>query len=212
MRIRPYRIDVDQGTLGDLQGRLARTRFGDEPEGAGWEYGTSLSYLRELVEYWAAEFDWRAQEQRLNGLPHFEADLGGLGIHFVHQAGNEAGALPVLLLHGWPTGFPEMTRLAPLLNDCFAVIVPSLPGYCFSGTPRAPGYGYRRAAQDLHRIVTEGLGYRRYGIHSTGAGAFVAGWMALEHPDAVAGLHTHDPVLMPAPDLDDPASPRLPPS
>jgi pimeloyl-ACP methyl ester carboxylesterase len=207
VRIQPYRIDVDQETLGDLRRRLARTRFADEPEGAGWDYGTSLSYLRELVDYWAADFDWRCQEQLLNALPHFWAEVGDLGIHFVHQGGLGAEALPILLLHGWPTGFPEMTRLVPLLNDSFALIVPSLPGYSFSGAPRRPGYGYRRAAEDLHRILTEGLGYRRYGIHSTGAGAFVAGWMALDHPDAVAGLHTHDPVLMPAPDLEDPASP-----
>ena len=207
MRIHPYRIDVDQGTLDDLQNRLVRTRFGDEPAGAGWDYGTSLSYLRELVEYWRTGFDWRRQEQVLNGLPHFCADLDGRALHFVHAEGEQEGVLPILLLHGWPTGFPEMTRLVPLLQDSFAVVVPSLPGYSFSGSPPKPGYGYRRAAEDLHRVLTEGLGYRRYGIHSTGAGAFVAGWMALEHPDAVAGLHTHDPVLMPAPNMEDPASP-----
>jgi pimeloyl-ACP methyl ester carboxylesterase len=210
VQIQPYRIDLDPEILRDLRARLARTRFGDEPEGAGWEYGTSLSYLRQLVEYWADEFDWPAQEAVLNEFPHFQADVGGFAIHFVHQAVDQVGALPVVLLHGWPTGFPEMTRLAPLLNDSFTVIVPSLPGYSFSGSSRWPGYGYRRAAEDLHRIVTEGLGYHRYGIHSTGAGAFVAGWMALTHPDAVAGLHTHDPVLMPAPDLKDPASPATP--
>jgi pimeloyl-ACP methyl ester carboxylesterase len=210
VRIQPYRIEVDQETLDDLQDRLAMTRFADEPVGAGWDYGTSLSYLGELVGYWAAEFDWRRQEQLLNALSHFRAEVGDVGIHFAHQAHPGAETLPILLLHGWPTGFPEMTRLIPLLNDGFALIVPSLPGYSFSGAPSRPGYGYRRAAEDLHRIVTEGLGYRRYGIHSTGAGAFVAGWMALDYPDAVAGLHTHDPVLMPAPNLQDPATPLTP--
>jgi pimeloyl-ACP methyl ester carboxylesterase len=206
VRIQPYRIEVGEETLDDLNERLARTRFGDEPDGAGWDYGTSLSYLQELVEYWRRHFDWRRQEGLLNCLPHFRAEVDGLGIHFVHQAGEGAGGLPIVLLHGWPTGFPEMTRLAPLLSNTFPVVVPSLPGYSFSDAPRQPGYGYRRAGEDLHQIVTEGLGYRRYGIHSTGAGAFVAGWMALEHPDAVAGLHTHDPVLMPAPDMQDPTA------
>ena len=87
-----------------------------------------------------------------------------------------------MLLHGWPTGFPEMTKLIPLLGDTFHVVVPSLPGYSFSDDARRPGYGYRRAAEDLHRILTDALGYRRYGLHSTGAGAFVAGWMALSTP------------------------------
>jgi pimeloyl-ACP methyl ester carboxylesterase len=196
--VRPYQVAIDQAILDDLKARLARSRLGDEPEGAGWDYGTSLSYLREVVDYWATAFDWRRQEQRLNELHHFQASVEGLDVHFAHHTAPVAGALPVLLLHGWPTGFPEMTRLLRRLDSTFDVIVPSLPGYSFSGAPR-PGYGYRRAAEDLHRILTGPLGYQRYGVHSSGAGAFVAGWLALDHPGEVVGVHTHDPALMPPP-------------
>lgn len=214
MRITPYRVHVGEATLDDLRVRLRRTRFGDEPDGAGWDYGTSLVYLRELVDYWAGSFDWRLQEDTLNRLHHFRADVDGLGVHFARSTGTGDHPLPILLIHGWPTGFPEMTRLAPLLSggpadDPFDVIVPSLPGYSFSDAPRRPGYGYRRAAEDLHRVLVEGLGLPRFGIHSTGAGAFVAGWLALDHPESVVGLHTHDPALMPPPDFG-PGSP--PPS
>jgi pimeloyl-ACP methyl ester carboxylesterase len=206
-QIRPYRIEVDQAVLDDLDDRLARTRLGDEPEGAGWDYGTSLSYLRELIDYWVTAFDWRRQEHGLNQLRQFQVSAGGLDIHFAHHTAPVSGALPLLLLHGWPTGFPEMTRLMLLLDGTFDVIVPSLPGYSFSGVPRGPGYGYRRAAQDLHSLVTGALGYQRYGVHSTGAGAFVAGWLALEYPAAVVGLHTHDPALMPPASFDPPGPP-----
>lgn len=212
MRITPYRIDVDQAILDDLRERLRRTRFGDEPEGAGWDYGTSLTFLRELVEYWAGPFDWRRQEEILNRLDHFRADVDGLRLHFARSTGGGARPLPVVLIHGWPTGFPEMTRLIPLLSEgpegeAFDVIVPSLPGYSFSDAPRRPGYGYRRAAEDLYRVLAEGLGLRRFGLHSTGAGAFVAGWIALDHPEQVAGFHTHDPALMPPPDFGPDAPP-----
>lgn len=193
--------------LDDLDRRLAATRFGDEPEGAGWEYGTSAAYLRELVDYWRTGFDWRAQEAALNRLDHRLAAADGLEVHFAHHRSSQPGGLPLLLLHGWPTGFPEMTRLVPLLAETFDVVVPSMPGYSFSDPPRRPGYGYRRAADDLHRIMTAGLGYQRYGVHTTGAGAFVGGWLALDHPEAVVGLHTHDPALMPPPSFNPPAPP-----
>jgi pimeloyl-ACP methyl ester carboxylesterase len=204
--ITPWRIEIEQAVLDDLVERLARSRLGDEPDGVGWDYGTSLPYLEELVRYWITGFDWRRWEEALNALHHFHARVDGLEIHFAHHVAPAAGSLPLLLIHGWPTGFPEMTRLVPLLEADFDIIVPSLPGYSFSGAPR-PGYGYHRAAQDLHRVLTGGLGYRRFGVHSTGAGAFVAGWLALEYPEAVAGLHTHDPVLMPPPSFESPAPP-----
>ncbi len=220
MRVVPYRVEVADTVLRDLRDRLARTRFGDEPAEAGWAYGTSLHYLRELVAYWRSEFDWRNEERSLNELPHHRADVDGLGIHFVHQPGAGPAPLPMVLVHGWPTGFPEMVKLIPLLSDpahhggsdadAFDVIVPSLPGYSFSDAPSAPGYGYRRAAEDLRRVVVEGLGHRRYGLHATGAGAYVTGWMALDHPDEVVGLHTHDPVLMPPPVFDPPEPPPSP--
>ena len=104
--IRPYRIDVDPAVIADLRDRLARARLADEPDGASWDYGVNGGYLRELVAYWRDDFDWAQQQRRLNDLPHFVADVDGLTIHFVHQPSAAPDALPVLLVHGWPTGFP----------------------------------------------------------------------------------------------------------
>jgi pimeloyl-ACP methyl ester carboxylesterase len=217
VRIEPFRVDVDQTVLDDLQGRLARTRLADEPPGAGWDYGTSSSYLRELVHYWQTDFDWRAQEALLNQLPQFHAEVNGARIHFAHLRGDGPRPLPILLVHGWPSGYLEMSKLARLLSDpgahggdpadAFDVIVPSLPGFGFSGPPPTRGWGYAKSAEVVHQLVVDGLGYRRYGLHSTGAGAYVNGWIALMNPWAIVGYHTHDPVLMPAPSFDPPASP-----
>lgn len=213
----PFRVEVSDEDLDDLRLRLTRTRWTDEPDGAEWDYGTPVGYLRELVSYWLGEFDWRAQEERLNELDHARAVVDGVGVHFVHREGVGPAPLPLLLVHGWPTGFPEMTRLIPLLADpaahgadaadAFHVVVPSLPGYSFSDAPPVRGYGYRRAAGALQRILTEALGYRRYGLHGTGAGAYVNGWLALEHPGEVVGTHTHDPTLFPTVSFEAPLPP-----
>ena len=212
----PFRIDVDQAVLDDLHDRLARTRLADEPDGAGWEYGTNGVYLAELVEYWREKFDWRKQEEKLNVLPHFLADIDGVRMHFAHQPGVGPDPLPIVLVHGWPSGFMEMTKLIALLSDpgshggdpddAFHVVVPSLPGYGFSG-PQPRGFGYAKSGAALHRVMTEALGYARYGLHGTGAGAFVNGPLTFDHPEAVVGYHTHDPALMPRPSFDPPAPP-----
>ena len=207
--IRPYRIDVDPAVVADLRDRLARARLADEPEGAGWEYGVNAGYLRELVAYWRDDFDWDEQQRRLNELPHFVADIDGLTIHFVHQRSEAPDALPVLLVHGWPTGFPEMTKLFARLTD-FDVVVPTLPGFGFSPPARERGVGYARVAAALHRLLTEGLGYDRFGLHGTGLGAYVNGWITYDHPDAVVGFHTHDPALVPLPSFEPPEPPMTP--
>src|SRR5204863_3630368 len=102
MHVEPFRIAVPDAVLADLRERLARTRFPDEIPGSGWNYGTNLAYLRELVAYWRERYDWRAAEQRLNALPQFRARVGGLGIHFIHVRGPGPAALPVGITHGWP--------------------------------------------------------------------------------------------------------------
>ena len=216
MQLEPFLIDVGEPVLEDLQRRLALTRLADEPEGAGWDYGTSAACLRELVEHWRTAFDWREQERRLNALPQFRAVVDGVRVHFAHQPGRGPDPLPIVLVHGWPSGFPEMTKLVPLLADpaahggdaadAFHVVVPSLPGFGFSG-PQRRGVGYAAAGAALYRIMTEGLGYDRFAVHGTGAGVYPLGWIAFEHPEAVVGYHTHDPALMPIASFEPPAPP-----
>lgn len=215
LRIEPYRIDVDPAVIDDLKSRLARTRLAEEPPGAGWDYGTSARFLAELVDHWRDRFDWFAQQERLNAMPNHLVEVPGARMHLVHERGKGDRPLPIVLAHGWPSGYLEMTKLVPLLADpgaagadpadAFDVIVPSFPGFGFSGPPLERGFGYARTAEALHRVMTEVLGYERYAVHGTGAGVYVVGRMALEHPANVAGFHTHDPALMPVASFEPPA-------
>ena len=140
MEARPFVIDVPQATLDDLRERLGRTRWPDEVEGAGWDYGTSLAYLRDVVEYWRTRFDWRREERAMNALPHFRADVDGLGIHFIHARGRGPAPLPLLVTHGWPSSFVEMLPLIPLLADpAPTAAIPRMPSMW--SCPRCPASG-----------------------------------------------------------------------
>ena len=170
-----YELKVSDEALNDLHERLGRTRWPDDVEGSGWEYGVDLTYLRELIRYWREEFDWRAREEQLNRLPNRRATIDGHGIHFLHMRGGEQ-AIPLLLLHGWPATFVQMTRIAPQLtggSPSFDVVVPSLPGYGFSDRPIVRGMSAARVAGLLDRLM-EGLGYERYAVRASDIGAGVA--------------------------------------
>src|ERR1700687_3108392 len=156
MSIQSFKIAIPQATLDDLRERLAHTRWADEVEGAGWDYGTNLGYLKQLVDYWQHTYDWRAQEAKLNQFNHFRAEIDGLGIHFIHERGKGSNPLPIILTHGWPDSFYRMVKLIPLLtdpasyggdsHDAFDVIVPSMPGFGFSDRPTVPGMTSTRTA------------------------------------------------------------------
>lgn len=206
MELEPYVVDVAQAGLDDLRERLARTRWPDEVAGAGWDYGASLAYMRELVEYWRTGFDWRAAERAMNAVPHFRARVDGLGIHLIHQRGRGPAPMPLLITHGWPSSFVEMLALIPLLADpgahggdpadAFDVIVPSVPGFGFSDRP---GRGMTRSrVAGLWAALMEGLGYPRYAAHGNDIGAVISGWLAADHPDRLIALHTLMPNFPPA--------------
>jgi pimeloyl-ACP methyl ester carboxylesterase len=179
--------------------RLARTRFPDEIQGADWDYGTNLEYLKELIAYWQTEFDWRDQEEAINKFSHFRGDIDGLNIHFIHQPGKGKNPMPLLLLHGWPYSFLQMLKIIPLLNssqknandaaDSFTVIVPSLPGYGFSDRPVKKGMSVAAISDLLIKLMREDLGYKRFAIRATDIGVGVANELALSYPDSVIGLH-----------------------
>jgi pimeloyl-ACP methyl ester carboxylesterase len=198
MKVDRFRIAIPDAALEDLRARLARTRWPDEVNDDAWSYGMSLPVLRRLVEYWADRFDWRAQEAALNRLPQFRAEIDGLPIHFVHARGVGPKPFPLVLTHGWPGSFIEMRRILPMLTDpvshggnaedAFDVIVPSLPGYGFSGRPTRAGMSPFAIAR-IWGALMAGLGYRRYGLQGGDWGAAVSLGAALAFPDAVAGLH-----------------------
>ncbi|GHO56365.1 epoxide hydrolase family protein [Ktedonobacter robiniae] len=172
MSIQAFTIAIPQGTLDDLLVRLSQTRWPDQVEGASWEYGTNLDYLKELADYWQHEFDWRAQETRLNQFAQFRADIDGLGIHFIHERGKGPNPLPIILTHGWPSSFFEMLKIIPLLTDparyggdpadAFDVVVPSLPGFGFSDRPRERGWQLPKTAELWARLMRNELGYQRF--------------------------------------------------
>ena len=216
MDVQSFKVDVAEAVLQDLQSRLERTRWPDEVEDAGWEYGVPLGYLKEVVAYWRDSFDWRAQEARLNMVHHYRAHVRTFGIHFVHEPGKGPNPLPLLITHGWPSSFVEMLDLLPLLTDpashggspmdAFDVVVPSLPGYGFSDRPArcgTPGPWH-----ELWAALMEGLGYERYGMHAGDVGASVSSKVALAYPDRIVGYHTPEPQIMPGPYLG-PGAPPL---
>jgi epoxide hydrolase len=197
--VRPFRIETTDETLADLRHRLERTRWPGEVADSGWTYGTNLAYLRELVAYWRDRYDWRAHEAKLNELPQFIAPVDGLDIHFVHVRGVGPKPLPLLISHGWPGSFVEMTEvIGPLTDpgahggdpaDAFDVVVPSLPGYGFSAPATTPGMTPKRIADLFDGLMTRVLGYGRYGAQGGDWGSVITGSLARFHPERLAGIH-----------------------
>ena len=197
---RPYVIRVDDATLDDLRRRIRRTRWPAALSGAGWSVGTDVDYLRELAEYWVDRYDWRAHERALNErMPGWFASVGGRTVHFTRCDGHGPAPLPLVLLHGWPGSFFEMTKIAPALADpaahggdpldAFDVIVPSLPGHGFSDAPATAGFGADECADVVHELMTRVLGFEGYLAQGGDRGAFVSAGLGHRHHDAVLGIH-----------------------
>lgn len=201
MHVQPFTINVPQATLDDLQERLAETRWADEVEGVGWDYGTNHSYLKSLVDYWHNRFDWRAQEAKLNQFAQFRAEIDGVGIHFIHERGKGPNPTPILLTHGWPDSFYRMVKIIPMLTDparyggdpahSFDVIVPSIPGFGFSDRPRGRGMNTEKIA-DLWAKLMAGLGYEQFAAAGGDMGSEVTMYLAHRHPDKLIGIHLTD--------------------
>ena len=195
----PYKIHVSDETLRDLKARLRQTRFTDQIPGSGWDYGTDTQYLKELVAYWAKDFDWRAQEKKLNAFHNYRANIDGLRIHFIHERGKGPHPIPVLMMHGWPSSFVQFQKIIPLLTDpaahgapnapSFDVVVVSLPGFGFSDIPQERGFAIRAIAESMTTLMTETLGYQRFALRGSDIGGSVVQQLALAHPDLVIGAH-----------------------
>jgi epoxide hydrolase len=199
-KVQPFRIDIPDAALDDLRDRLARTRWPDELPGAGWAYGVPLGYLRELAEYWRAGYDWRAQEARLNQFPQFITTIDGARVHFLHVRSPEPQALPVVITHGWPGSVAEfLDVIGPLTDpgahggdpaDAFHLVIPSIPGYGFSGPTDGTGWTTARVAKAWAELMRR-LGYQRYGAQGGDWGAFVSPEVGRADPDHVVGVHVN---------------------
>jgi len=197
----PYTIQVPNAVLKDLRTRLKNTRWPDQLAGTGWDYGTDTKYLRELVTYWANDYDWRATEKRLNALDHYRVNIDGLRIHYIYQKGSKPDSIPLLMMHGWPSSFVQFMKILPLLTDpaahgapdapSFDVVIVSLPGYGFSDIPQQPGgLGTRATAERMTKLMSDVLGYQRFAVRGSDVGGSVLQQMGLAHPEKLIGAHT----------------------
>ena len=201
-----FEIEIPQQELDALKRRLQETRWADDFENDDWYYGMPAGYLHELVQYWIDGFDWRAQEASMNRFTHKRIVLDDVPIHFIHQPGRGKRVVPLILSHGWPWSFWDFEQVIEPLSDpaahgldddiAFDVVVPSLPGFGFSSPLRRTGIGPQATADLWHRVMTEELGYDRYGAHGGDWGAFVTANLAHAYADRLIGAHLSLPALL----------------
>ena len=209
--IRPFRVQIPQADLDDLNARLAATRWPDELPGVGWSYGTPVSYLKDLAEYWRTSYDWREHEARLNEFPQFTTTIDGQNIHFLHVRSPEPNALPLILTHGWPGSIVEfMDIIGPLTDprahggdpaDAFHVIAPSMPGFGFSGPTRETGWDTSRIARAWVELMRR-LGYERYGAQGGDTGSVISPLLGRFDAEHVVGVHVNGSLGFPSGDPD----------
>ncbi|MEU4397196.1 epoxide hydrolase family protein [Micromonospora orduensis] len=207
--MRPFRIEFPQSDLDDLKRRIDSTRWPDEIPGVGWDRGVPLGYLKELAGYWRNEFNWRAVEARLNEFPQYLTEIDGTTVHFMHIRSPEAGALPLILTHGWPGTVAEfLDVIGPLTDpaahggdpaDAFHLVIPSIPGFAFSGPTGQVGWDTDRVARAWMELMRR-LGYDRYAVQGGDWGSPISLRLGLADPAHVAGVHLNMCVTFPPPD------------
>jgi len=205
--IRPFQVDVPEQELTDLRRRIVATRWPEKETVADESQGVPLETIQELARYWATDYDWRRCEETLNALPQYVTEIDGLDIHFVHVRSAHEGALPLLVNHGWPGSILEQLKIiAPLTNptahggsaaDAFHLVIPSMPGYGFSGKPTGTGWGPERMGAAWAELMRR-LGYTRYVAQGGDWGAFVVDQMGLQAPEGLLAIHTNMPATVPA--------------
>jgi pimeloyl-ACP methyl ester carboxylesterase len=205
--IRPFHVDVPEEALAEMRRRIAATVWPERETVPDSSQGVPLATMQKLARYWATDYDWRPCEARLNALPQFITEIDGLDIHFLHVRSQHEEALPLVINHGWPGSVIEQLKLIdPLVNptahgasaaDAFHVVIPSMPGYGFSGKPTSPGWGPERMGRAWAELMQR-LGYTRYVAQGGDWGAFVVDQMGLQAPAGLLGIHTNMPATVPA--------------
>lgn len=211
--MQPFTIAVPDDVIADLHRRLDHTRWPDQAPGDPWSFGIPVTEVQAAVEHWRHRYDWRAREAAMNAWPQFLTEAEGETVHFLHARSPHDDATPLLLTHGWPGSFVEfLDVIGPLTDpeahggsaaDAFHVVVPSMPGYGFSGPTRTVGLDSRRVAAALADVMSQ-LGYERFVAQGGDWGAVVTRWLGIDHPDRLVGLHVNMLFAFPAKDDPDP--------
>ena len=205
--IRPFQVNVPEAELIELRRRINATRWPERETVTDSSQGVQLATMQELARYWATDYDWRKVEAKLNALPQFITEIDGLDIHFIHVRSQHENALPLIVTHGWPGSIIEQLKIIdPLTNptahgasasDAFHVVIPSMPGYGFSGKPTSTGWGPERMGRAWAELMKR-LGYTRYVAQGGDWGAFVVDQMGLQAPAGLLAIHTNMPATVPA--------------
>jgi pimeloyl-ACP methyl ester carboxylesterase len=205
---RPFRVDVPQATIDRILNRVREARFPDRLEAPDWRYGANWDYMKALAEYWTTQFDWRKAEANLNRYPQFLARVGDFDVHFYHVKGRGPKPMPLVLTHGWPGSvFEFLEAIGPLTDpasfggspeDAFDVVVPSVPGFGFSSKPKGKPIGLHTTATLWNQLMTEVLGYPKYGSQGGDVGGGITNQLAHQFPDSLIGIHFNG-VAVPAP-------------
>jgi pimeloyl-ACP methyl ester carboxylesterase len=205
--VRPFHVDISDEALNDLRRRIAGTQWPEKETVPDDSQGVPLATMQKLARYWATEYDWRRCEEKLNALPQFITEIDGLDIHFIHVRSQHGDALPLVVNHGWPGSIIEQLKIIDRLtdptahgaraSDAFDVVIPSMPGYGFSGKPTSTGWGPERMGRAWAELMKR-LGYSRYVAQGGDWGAFVVDQMGLQAPEGLLAIHTNMPATVPA--------------
>ena len=208
MTIREFKVSVDESKIDDLYKRIDLTRWPDEVNDEIWTLGTKKSFLKDAVQYWRNDFDWKIHEKQINDFGSYKFKTkDDLEIHFIHSKSDSENSIPIIITHGWPGSIQEFFKIIPLLNKdknglSFDVVCPSMPGYGFSDKPSQKGYDSKKIAEINHELMTA-LGYKKYLVQGGDWGSTVSKWSAELFPNEVLGLHLNLVIAFP-PEKDDP--------
>ena len=196
--IKSFKVEISNEILQNINSKVKNYQWHEMPDDGGWDYGTNLDYMKEFAEYWSSKFDWKKTEEKINKFRNFKTNIDGIDIHFIHEKGSGSNPKPLLLNHGWPGSIVEFLDIIDELahpenyggnmQDGFDVIVPSLPGYGFSGRPSRP-IGPRKMASIFNSLMTNSLGYEKYISQGGDFGGTICTWLAYDFPESLLGIH-----------------------